>query len=68
MSTLERNTTCYAATLRGIRKEQRTRLNKLEQGYNLLQNKESSYAKEYAAIIELQKSTMKIWDDAPEAI
>jgi hypothetical protein len=62
------NTSCYTATLRNIRKENLTRLNKFEQGYNLLQNKESSYAKEYAAIIELQKATMKIWDDAPEAI
>ena len=61
-------TTCYAATLRGIRKENRTMLNRFERGYNLLQNKESSYAKEYAAIIELQKATMKIWEDAPEAI
>ena len=61
-------TTCYTATLRGIRKENRTRINSFERGYNLLKNKESSYAKEYAAIIELQKATMKIWDDAPEAI
>ena len=61
-------TTCYAATLRGIRKEHRTRLNSFERGYSLLKNKETSYAKEYAAIIEFQKATMKIWDDAPEAI
>jgi vacuolar-type H+-ATPase subunit D/Vma8 len=59
---------CYTATLKNIRKENRTRLNNFERGYNLLQNKDSSYAKEYAAIIELQKATMKIWDDAPEAI
>ena len=65
---MSNDNSCYTATLKNIRKENRTRLSKLEQGYNLLQNKESNYAKEYAAIIELQKATMKIWDDAPEAM
>lgn len=65
---MSNDTSCYTATLRNIRKENRTRLNKLEQGYNLLQNKDSNYAKEYAAIIELQRATMKIWDGAPEVI
>lgn len=65
---MSNDNSCYTATLKNIREEQRKRLNNLERGYNLLQNKESSYAKEYAAIIQLQKATMKIWDDAPEAI
>lgn len=61
-------TNCYLATLKSIRKEQRTRLNKFEQTLNLLKNKDSSYANEVRAIISLQKETMKIWDEAPEAI
>lgn len=58
----------YKATLKKIRKEGREKLNKLEQGYSILQNKDSDFGKAYRAIIDLQKETVNIWDSAPNEI
>ena len=58
----------YAQTLKDARRDERAKLNSLERCYNACNNKDSDYAKAVKGILDLRTATMKIWDDAPEAI
>lgn len=58
----------YTESLRSARKDARTKLNSVEKCYNSLSNKDSEYARAVKGILDLRKATMKIWEDAPEAI
>lgn len=58
----------YAQTLSYARENQRRQLDNLERCYNAISNKSSKYAIAVKGILDLQRETMKIWDDAPEAI
>ena len=59
---------CYTATVKDLKCKARKELRDMQECYDLLKNKESEYAKDVVAILELYKQVACIYDNAPVEI
>ena len=58
----------YSATLKMRKQESSRTVNQIESGYNLLQNKDSQYAREVKALLDLYKLVDQVWRTAPNEV
>jgi hypothetical protein len=58
----------YAATISENKKEARRRLRMAEASYASLKNKDSLYAREHVALIEIYKKVCAVYDASPSEI
>lgn len=56
---------CYTATIKALKRSARDELIRAQRCYDFLSNKDTEYAKDVLAILEIKKQVAAIYENAP---